>query len=399
MSIKMFFSFIFTFLVFIPLNITVAYVSGKPVDLVAADVMLVFFPFAFALYLKSKPGVIAKKYSIAIYVYFLFCLFDILMSQSWNDGGWSSLASFLRAFRPFFVFYIAYIIFSFSRGRAELWATYFSLLLALTLFLSDIFFNSRFPAPRWGGLIFNLPVYGFPNSPGFFYVVVVSILIFSCFSYGRKKILFIVPMILMCTTVVFLGSRNAIASLFVLVSLLFLFKYLEKKYILMIAPLFLVASYVSLSINVDMTILENKASRTASEGIFYGREEVWEDVAELVLSKPILGYAFEPLSINYSEHGTAHNQYIEYLYKTGILGFFIVAFIWFYIGKSYFLASLRFEGTYEGAFYGFLFCAFLTSLLSNAAQPNFTYTVTQYFFVFFSGLAVARIDAASRAGG
>ena len=362
---------------FIPVNINAGSFAGKPLDFVLSDFFLAFFPVGLYVLLKDGMGGVASRYTASVFLYFLLCVFIILSSQSWNDGGWASVASFFRAFR-------------WSKGSLEKWAVWFSIALVWVVFFSDLLFNHRFPSPRWGGYFLSYEVYGFPNSPAFFYVVVLSIIVASCLSLGKQG-LSLVSAVLLSLIIVFVGSRNAIASLTLLFLFFAVFGYVRFKYMIYAIPLGGAALFFTSWLQVDTTILENKASRSLSEGALYGREHVWQDVLNLVLQKPLLGYAFEPLSLNYADHGTAHNQYIEYLYKTGALGFLASVVVWYFVAKSFWLASRVYRGEFLGFFYGCLFCAFLVSVFSNLAQPNFTYTITQYFFVFYAGTAWCRV--------
>lgn len=376
---------------FVPINISAGSFSGKPLDFVLSDMFMLLFPVGFYFLVSRGLTGIAYCYTAAIFLYFFVCVLIILFSQSWNDGGWASVASFLRAFRPFLAFYVGYIVLRWSGFALEKWSVYIAVVFVWVIFLSDLIFNHRFPLPRWGGLFFGLDVYGFPNSPAFFYVAVLSIVVSACLSLKNYQVLFLMSAVLMSMIVIFVGSRNAIVSLLLLFFFLFLRGHIKLKYLMYFLPFVIGAAVFVSWMQVDTAILEVKASRTIDEGVFYGREDVWRDVLELVVQRPLLGYAFEPLSLNYSSHGTAHNQYIEYMYKTGFLGFLVLLVIWFFIGKSLWYASKVYSGSFLGVFYGALFCVFLVAVFSNLAQPNFTYTITQYFFVFYAGAAWSRI--------
>src|SRR5690606_34697220 len=60
-----------------------------------------------------------------------------------------------------------------------------------------------------------------------------------------------------------------------------------------------------------------RISRTMdSSDPFSGRTDIWEQTIQLWSERPLWGYAFEPFS-NYSEYDTAHQQYLEILFKAG----------------------------------------------------------------------------------
>lgn len=376
---------------FVPVSINAGSFSGKPLDFVLSDFFLILFPFGFYAVFKGGLSGLGIRYTAAIFLYLFLCVFIILVSQSWNDGGLSSIASFLRAYRPFFAFYVGFLVLKLSQGRAESWSVLLSIFLVWTIFISDVLFNHRFPNPRWGGYFFSFDVYGFPNSPAFFYVVVLSIILAACLSRGVSRSASLVSAVLLSLIIIFVGSRNAIASLVLLFVFLAMLGYVRTKYIIYLSPLGGAAIFFVAWLQVDMTLLQNKAERSVSEGTLYGRANVWNDVLELVLEKPLFGYAFEPLSMNYADHGTAHNQYIEYLYKTGALGLLASCLIWFIVAMCFWRAARFYRGEFLGVFYGAILCAFLVCIFSNLAQPNLTYTITQYFFVFYAGMAWCRI--------
>ena len=79
-----------------------------------------------------------------------------------------------------------------------------------------------------------------------------------------------------------------------------------------------------------------------------------------------------------------------------MLGMISVAFVWFMVFRAYYVASKHPLGGSERRFYAFLLAAFVACLVSNFAQPNLSYSVTQSFFVFFAGVASARVALLNR---
>src|SRR5699024_6107046 len=135
---------------------------------------------------------------------------DIIWYQIDEIGSALALASFLRALRPFFLFYVGYYFFKKNGSLICSWSTFFAILLPAVLIFSDIIFNSRWPTPRWGGYFLNFGVYGFPNSPAFFYVVCLAISIGGLMSKAYPKNFFIASIVVAGSIIVFVGSRNAI---------------------------------------------------------------------------------------------------------------------------------------------------------------------------------------------
>lgn len=390
------FPYLLVLLVFAPVNFTAGYLGGKPLDFVPADLLLLLVPLVVFYLGRFKRDRLVKSYTLALSLYLLYCVFDILVLQFQGEGGLLSTASFVRAIRPFALFYVGFMLFSWSRGRAERWALQAALALAVILLLSDMAYSPHFPNPRWGGYFLGAEVYGFPNSPGFFYVVTFCILLSEATRTGANRVLYGPVAALAALIVVFVGSRNALASILMAVALLLYFRYLDRRYIFGLVPLMVAGFFVTSAAEVDMGMLATKAQRTMDEGVLYGRLGVWGDVLGVVMERPLLGYGFEPLTENYAYHGTAHNQYIEYLYKTGIVGTILVGFVWFSVYRALVTASRHARGGQERRFYAFMAVAFLACLLSNFAQPNLSYSITQTLFVFFAGVAAARVNRQNR---
>lgn len=389
---RSFLCFLLVFLVFVPLNLTLGTVGGKPLDFVPSDLLFLLLPLSLSFLKDGGRSQLVRQYTLWLYVYLTYCIAEILFLTDYrHDRALLSLLSFFRAIRPFFLFYIGYMVHFWSQGKIEKWSCSCAMLMSFSLFISDIIFSPRFPNPRWGGALWGLEPYGFPNSPAFFYVVCLAVLLFSVVKKQQKNPLFIIALILLGSTIIFTGSRNALVSFVVLLLWLFFVNCIDRKYIVVLFPLIGVGIYIINMVEIDLTILTSKAERTETEGLMYGRTDVWESALSLVLEKPLFGYAFEGIENSNFDFGTTHNQYIEYLYKTGLFGTLLIAMIWAQIGKSFYFLSRKFRPL-ESGYYEFLFAAFVTALVSNMAQPNFTYTVTQAFFVFFAGVAAARLS-------
>ena len=369
-------------LLFIPLNFTVGQISGKPLDIVPADLLLLMF-FPFVLVFQRIEARVYSGYAWIIFLYFTACLVGVFLSVAFSDGGAASVASFLRPSRTFFLFFSGVCFFLICGERSERIFSFSAALVALLIFLSDVFFNPMFPSPRWGGYLGGMEVYGFPNSPGFLYVIFFSLIMVLL---KHNKIYFFVAGV-SALTIILLSSRNSMISLFLLVMALSYFRVVK----LWLVVLSVVAITIFLAdAGLNLNLLSSKFDRTLSDGVLYGRDYVWQDVLGLALDRPIFGYGFEPLSFNYSKHDTAHNQYIEYFYKSGLVGFLLVSALWGYVIYIYNKARVASDG-FVRDFYAAIFSVIVVALFSNIAQPNFSYTITQGVFVFVAGISSCRL--------
>jgi O-antigen ligase len=376
--------------IILPLNLTLTYLYNKPDDLVFSDLLLLFLPFAYFAIKDAPLDNLLRGYTISLVVYLIYCSALIYFEHDINSNVGLSILSFLRATRPFLLFYIGYLAYTWSEGKVERWTCYLVLVLTVVLFVSNIFFNHAFPNPRWGGYFFQKKVYGFPNSAGSYYVVCLAILIFGSKYLKERSWAFILGTLIMSLTIVFIGSRNAIAALLLLFAFLFLFSLINRKHILWLIPLMTLSMHLIKISHMNLALMESKVRRTLGVGVFYGRSNIWSDTLNIIHDKFLFGYGFEPLSLHYNLHTSTHNQYLEYIYKSGFIGSLFIINLWLYVIRSYFSASKVKNDEYS-SFYAFLFCGFLVVLISNMAQSNLTYTITQSFFIFFAGVAVARI--------
>jgi len=373
---------VLSLLLLIPLNFTVGQISGKPLDIVPADILLLLF-FPFVIMLSRINSEIYARYSWVMFFYFFACLLGVFLNVLFEGGGIASVASFLRPARTFFLFFSGVCFFLICRDFSERIVAWSAALVALLIFASDVFFNPLFPSPRWGGYFGSMEVYGFPNSPGFLYVVFFALIV--ALAKHNKMYLFVAG--ISALTIILLSSRNSMASLFLLVLALSYFRVVKLWFV----ALSVVAIAVFLAdAGLNLNLLSSKFDRTLSDGVLYGRDYVWQDVLGLALDRPLFGYGFEPLSFNYSKHDTAHNQYIEYFYKSGLIGFLLVGLLWGYIVFAYNRARVVSSG-FVRDFYAAILSVILVALFSNIAQPNFSYTVTQGVFVFVAGISSCRL--------
>ncbi len=374
---------------FLPINITIATIGSKPVDIVLSDLLLLCLFPVFFLFNRNCRSVHLVYFTLALLVYTSYCLLSILTYQIVSDGGAVAVASFLRSLRAFFLFFVGFYFYEKMGRKIYLWSAIMAVVLTMSLIVSDMLFNVRWPAPRWGGNLYSLEVYGFPNSPAFFYIIVASVLLYAVSIGGRLAVLSAISLLIMMCIIVLVGSRNAIACLALLFFVLAFMRLLSYRYAIFMAPFLVGAFYYIATSDIDMHLLTSKFHRSFSEGVLYGRESVWEDVMSLVMERPLMGYGYDPLTDNYQFHGTAHNQYIEYVYKMGFFGFVFISVLWFSTVRPIWKASNLEGKSKEDTFLKYILASFGVCLFSNFFQPNLTYSVTQAFFCFFGGVAAS----------
>ena len=152
----------------------------------------------------------------------------------------------------------------------------------------------------------------------------------------------------------FLASRNSIICVFIILLFIFpFFKIYNKKKYLLISILFFILSFI---IIFNITYFKNRFSGELisdikplnnKEYVNYSytepRIERWACAFDLIKKSPLIGYGTgdevtmlkteyskKGLFISYLENFNAHNQYISYLIKCGIIGFVLFLFSFFY---------------------------------------------------------------------
>ncbi|MEH6467145.1 MAG: O-antigen ligase family protein, partial [Porticoccus sp.] len=267
--------------------------------------------------------------------------------------------------------------------------------------------------PRWGSVLFGMPVYGFPNSVASYYVLFVMFSVVACIR-GQGTLKYGITALIVMMFMLMSLSRAAVAVLLIFLMMQSFFWFSARGLIKLVSLLFVlilvvfvvIASRDVLLVNQDVSVitgaLENRWDRTFSSGDpTSGRVGIALETLSLVSEKPVFGYKFDSFSNYHSGHETPHNQYLEALFKTGLLGasvyfFTLFVFVWVLLSRTLVSGVTRVE---RRSAICFVF-ALAALIVGNLAQPNFTYSQTGnvVFFVlgFFSlaefGLAPITTD-------
>lgn len=373
---KMIFMLIFIG-VFVPLNITALKISGKPVDLVLGDVSSIigFFLMLF---------VIRKKYiPIVIYLFLMLIYSIFLVGFLSGSNPINSLLSFIKNYKTFFSIFFGIFLAKKYPEESIVILRLMIYLVPLMVMVSDVLYNPRWPAPRWGGFIGELEVYGFPNSAVFFYVFLSGLIYWEMLSFNKLrsiKLIILLPWILF---ILMSASRNAFLGLIIMYSMIF-WAYKVERYKLILFCMLIIL--VILMGWVDLGWVLGKFERGSEAGnMFYGRSLVWADFIDLLNTKYnwLTGSSY-----TFSLH-TPHQQYLEVIYKSGVIGLF------FYLSLYFFLfliikRSLNKSDLPKRAhdFSKIIIIIFLTSAISNFAQPNWSYTVFNILLMTLFGFVM-----------
>jgi len=384
-------------LLYLPLAFNVIEFKGKQVDIAASDIIILFLLLIYGyMYWQKKVSSRDARYLllpvVAIVAFLLLALFGY-----GESGRLMPILSAIK-FEKVFLALIAGMCFSRFCDFNAFWRTssIASLLIVLSLHISELLINSSFSI-RWGATVFGYPVYGFPNSSASYYILFVMLAVIACLR-GLNRYMYAGLAFLSAVFMVMSYSRSALVIL-IFFLLLILFYFPVKKIIkglnamlpaVLIFCVTLLASSSQSVINDSKPAsfdFESRANQTFySNKPFGGRIEIALETISLVEKKPLFGYKFEPFSNYNSVFDTPHNQYLEILFKSGIFGFLLyfgvlVFFLFIVIKKAY---SPSVSLVDRRSVICFLL-AFLSLMLGNLAQPNFTFTQTGNVSFFILG--------------
>lgn len=391
-------AYFFIFLMLIPVSIPFGEMSGKPIDIVYSDILIVIGLLYIAL--KTITGIklskLHKKLLLLPILVSLFYIGNTSLQIMLRDGSILWLMSTMKFIKPFLIVYFAYFFYKTLKvSPIELLhiSAKIASLIVLILMVSELYNSSKFPSPRWGGYFFNQDVYGFPNSPAVFFVFLFSLILSGLLSTNRSfiiKKLYIVSTITLTLTIFFTISRAAILSLLIFLLILF-FTSASKKlkiYILFSSIIAICVTYANWeSIEVLLDSLIHKFDKTISgNDKLSNRGTIWEQTIMLILERPILGYGFEPFSFNYSGHDTPHQQYLETIYKSGALGFLIFLSFYYKLFSLSKKLSRKHENKNIRNFSEIVTVAFVSILFSNFVQPTLSYSIAGNALIFYMTL-------------
>jgi O-antigen ligase len=231
----------------------------------------------------------------------------------------------------------------------------------------------------------------FSNSNALGFIMWYGIVICtSLFLLRKNKLLMRIGLITVACLFVYVlissGSRkNAIALVFFLASLIF---FLSKGRYKVIALLFLVASamiYVTYGegLLADTTLGQRLEGETIERG-GENRLSLIKEGFSFFFNSPLFGIGLGSFTTYSSIGKMSHNDYIEVLSSTGLLGFILYAVIYVHFFKQ----NLRLMRHAETRKLGALLQAFLLSfLLLGLGRPSFLDPTAMLVLGFFQALA------------
>lgn len=379
-------------LVLLPLALPVGNIGDKPIDLTYSDLLLAisFMYFLFiGKFIASRNE--RKLLSISIFV-FSFIVFLGGIGSILKEGDILPFLSSIRFAKHILFVFSAFLIYKLYRPSLDILITYtgyVSLWLVVVLFLSDVFFNPQFPSSRWGGVFLGFETYGFPNSIAVFYSFYICFILILLFS---KKRMLIVPILLLILGIVFFTfSRSGWVTALIVLLPVMIYSSLKSKRLIFINISLLVFLVVCISFFFDklFPIIEPWMYKvdtiTGKDITVSGRDLIWNEAIKLIYDQPLMGYLFFPFSNYVSGYDTPHQQYLEILYKMGLVGFSLYFLYLFYLYLVF--AKAGWSGNLlRKVVVTSVSLLTLGIMITNFGQPNFSFSLLSNAYIFFLSL-------------
>lgn len=386
-----------------------AFLAALPFDRLYSQVIFISFTIHTLIHIKKKKTSLALNKTVFISVaLFLLQFVSILYSQEKANA-----VRELGRQLPILIFPLlfAFTTLDYSKYKIQL-LLFFSLVCTLTIIylfvesfriiisynlpfnvlFSSVFINHNFSAPV-GMHATYLSMYAALSLVCCLYFLVTS-------STFLRKIFYGIAICILSAGLLLLSSRSVIIALF-LILVIFPFMILKGKkiiqYSLILASLLLLFFIATMQIDSLRTRFTRDLGQELAESsetgiILEPRVARWKCAAELIKKSPFIGYGsgsekkllkekyFEQkLYISYLNSLDAHNQYLSYLIKAGILGLGV----FFFVLLSGFKVALREKNIF---FTAFLVLVTVVSVSENILDVN----KGIFFFSFFFSLFFVR---------
>ncbi|OCH48745.1 hypothetical protein A6E08_08835 [Vibrio lentus] len=270
-------------------------------------------------------------------------------------------------------------------------------LILMLLLIGDLVFGN-FPRGcgyegRWGGCLINTEVYGFPNSSASY--LAIALLFFLVLNALKLTSLRLTAFLVVIISIFSLLSLSRTAWLTIVIgSIFYILLSIRNKKILawfsfIISTLFFVfilnfESIYSLPI-FDGVI--NKIDYYADgHEVTSGRIGIWSKTMSLISTRPFLGFGFDYFSNYVDGFDTPHQQYLEIMFKSGLVGFVIYFMICLYIVEMFVSYLSVKTGIYNRNVRVRVWLILIMPVLVNGFfQPILSYSVVSNIIMFTLG--------------
>lgn len=382
---------LFLFLLLLPIAIPIGSIGHKPIDVTFSDTLIVFSLF-FLFFRKIKINIKERNvlvFSFLIYIYILLIGSIGVIVTKGDILPFLSSLRFSKHLLFVFVALVFYKVFKPNFNDVIKFSAYICALFISILLFSDLFLNPGFPTSRWGGVFFGLETYGFPNSIAVFYSLYICF--FLIYTYVFKSWFFSLITLIGSVLIFFSFSRSGWVTLLSVLIPIIPYIMLKSKKIMWLYSILIVISVYFFVINFNKFYfliepwMYKVDTLTGQNVTLSGRELIWKDTFSLILDRPLLGYFFDPFSNYVMGYDTPHQQYLELIFKMGVLGFLIYFSFVLYLFFCFFYSGYKGVFSFKVTAFTF-FMFFLGVSLSNFGQPNLSFSLLANALVFYISL-------------
>lgn len=379
---------ILAFVYMVPMSINLSSYADKPID-----VSVSFIALLFAVFLLMCGATIDRRSFTAVVVLAYFPVLGIFSSIV-SGGNINPILSSVNFFIPCMHLLAGSVLL--KSTDVDIGVVFARTLAAIVLILvlSDVVFG-EFPRGcgyegRWGGCLGPFPVYGFPNASMGLLAALSPIMILLLGRGPKNSFVATLTMALILLLSILSLSRSAtlIAGLSAMVFVVCWLGYLRALVcILLLAAL----GGVNWSKMAEWPIVHGIYARLEHSilagDVTTGRIGIWSQALDVFWQSPIFGSGFAFFS-DISSYGSAHQQYLEVLYKSGLVGFVIYFGCFAYIiGNA--ASEVRRHGSSREKLLVLFLVVFFVSI-SSVFQSALTYQVLGGLSFFMGGYFLAR---------
>ena len=371
----------FCFIFILPVAVVNSNQGGLPVDLIPSDFLAALILIAAMLRFTAFPFENRAAKLQLCFVAYAFVLATLTLLLTEDISVYFSFVKFCKVFLAFFAGHALAAWFGRDLVLRALALAAFIYLLTLTF--SQFVYHADF-TPRLGANFFDIPIYGFPNSPSSYLVFLLCIALAQSRSVPTKALL------IALASIFALGSLSRAAALMILIAF-FAFALNTPKRLLATAG----AAVVILALSVGLDLYSSLGLDKISDGIMRrveaaqrsgdltnGRLEIVDLTIGLISDRPVFGYGFQSFS-EFASHGTPHNQYLEVWFKAGLAGLLLYLSIIFYATRRIWKATRSMPRDLSTSPYIVMIGL---ALIGNFALPNLSYSATGNLVFLVFGL-------------
>lgn len=396
-----------------PVAFRLADVGGKPVDAVLSDFLYLLILLTPPRKLLTIPAGVDLRILATVRVSAFVCIaysLGLSLVGYATSTEFSRVVSAIKFVKPMtFVLLGTYLAMLFPpvlllrrMGIAFCFVVLATMGTALTI--------PAFPRCAWGQWLFGYETYGYPNAPMTFYGVMLPLLIAAADSERSRTLRLIYRGATLIGIILVVASLSRSSTISMVVAMTIYLFATGRGYVPVATAVgigvFTVAgvSLMRIETNIDaIEFLQGAVERRLlqtfeGEDALSGRGGIWLMAVELSSRRPVFGYMFEPFARYSVIYDTAHQQYLEVLYKTGVLG--LALYLWVLgSGAAGIWHLVRNAAVRSPAWYLLwsALAALLGTMVGCLSQPNLTYSLTGNTMFLMLGMLLTRHGAAELA--